>query len=142
LTIYADSSFFVSLYLVDAHSKEAWRRMLARRAVWITPLNRAEFTHAVFLQVFWKKAVLAEAEGAMRAFNRDEAAGVWQTTGLPAEGFERSMGLAKRFGPSLGVRTLDSLHVACALELKAERFWTFDERQARLAKAVGLKTSL
>jgi predicted nucleic acid-binding protein len=37
------------------------------------------------------------------------------------------------------VRTLDSLHVASALELKADRFWTFDERQAKLAKVVGLK---
>jgi predicted nucleic acid-binding protein len=37
------------------------------------------------------------------------------------------------------VRTLDSLHVACALQLKAEQFWTFDERQAKLAKAEGLK---
>jgi predicted nucleic acid-binding protein len=39
------------------------------------------------------------------------------------------------------VRTLDSLHVACALELKAERFWTFDDRQVRLAEAVGLDTT-
>jgi predicted nucleic acid-binding protein len=39
------------------------------------------------------------------------------------------------------VRTLDSLHVACALELKADRFWTFDERQAKLARARGLRTS-
>jgi len=39
------------------------------------------------------------------------------------------------------VRTLDSLHVACALELKAERFWTFDERQAKLARVEGLKTT-
>jgi hypothetical protein len=31
--------------------------------------------------------------------------------------------------------------VACALELRAERFWTFDERQAKLAEAVGLDTS-
>jgi len=31
--------------------------------------------------------------------------------------------------------------VACALELKAERFWTFDERQAKPAKAQGMKTS-
>jgi len=37
-------------------------------------------------------------------------------------------------------RDLDTLHVASALELKAERFWTFDERQKRLARAVGLKT--
>jgi predicted nucleic acid-binding protein len=39
------------------------------------------------------------------------------------------------------MRTLDTLHVACALELKADRFWTFDERQAKLAKARGLKTN-
>jgi len=37
--------------------------------------------------------------------------------------------------------TLDTLHVASALELGAERFWTFDERQAKLARAVGLKVS-
>ena len=37
-------------------------------------------------------------------------------------------------------RTLDTLHVASALELKAEHFWTFDDRQAKLALAVGLKT--
>jgi predicted nucleic acid-binding protein len=35
---------------------------------------------------------------------------------------------------------MDSLHVACALEVKAERFWTFDARQLKLAKAVGLDT--
>ncbi len=34
--------------------------------------------------------------------------------------------------------TLDTLHVASALELGAERFWTFDEQQAKLAKAAGL----
>jgi hypothetical protein len=31
--------------------------------------------------------------------------------------------------------------VAAALELKAQQFWTFDERQAKLAKAAGLKVS-
>jgi predicted nucleic acid-binding protein len=30
---------------------------------------------------------------------------------------------------------------ACALELKADRLWTFDERQAKLAKAQGMKIS-
>ena len=35
--------------------------------------------------------------------------------------------------------TLDTLHVASALQLGAERFFTFDERQANLARAVGLK---
>ena len=46
--------------------------------------------------------------------------------------------LGFRYGPKLGVRTLDTLHVACALKLRAEQFWTFDSRQTKLAKAVGL----
>jgi hypothetical protein len=31
--------------------------------------------------------------------------------------------------------------LAFALELKAERSWTFDERQSKLAKLGGLKTN-
>jgi len=60
---------------------------------------------------------------------------------MPENAFELCADLARRYGPKLGTRTLDSLHVATALELKAEQFWTFDQRQAKLAKAVGLKTS-
>ncbi len=40
----------------------------------------------------------------------------------------------------LGTRTLDIIHVACALAMKAETFSTFDDRQAKLARAVGLRT--
>ena len=61
---------------------------------------------------------------------------------LPEDTFTTSINLAGRFGPTHGVRTLDSLHVAAALELKADRFWTFDDRQAQLAEACGLNTSL
>jgi predicted nucleic acid-binding protein len=49
--------------------------------------------------------------------------------------------LGRRHSSRLGQRTLDTLHVAIALELNAERFWTFDERQAKLARAVGLKVA-
>jgi hypothetical protein len=36
---------------------------------------------------------------------------------------------------------LATLHVAAALELKAQHFWTFDDCQAKLAKVFGLKLS-
>ena len=71
----------------------------------------------------------------------DKAAGLWVEVGIPDRAFALCADLARRHGPKLGIRTLDSLHVACALELKAEKFWTFDERQAKLAKAEGLKIS-
>ena len=41
--------------------------------------------------------------------------------------------------PTLGTRSLDVLHVACALELKLRHFLTFDTRQRQLAVAAGLK---
>jgi predicted nucleic acid-binding protein len=66
-------------------------------------------------------------------------AGRWISLPMPENAFELCADLARRYGPKLGTRTLDSLHVATALELKAEQFWTFDERQAKLAKAAGLK---
>lgn len=38
----------------------------------------------------------------------------------------------------LGIRTLDVLHVACACELKASAFLSFDERQRKLAERSGI----
>lgn len=84
---------------------------------------------------------LQEAALAWRDFEEDCIAGIWIPVDLPESLWEASIGLVRQYGPALGVRTLDSLHVACALELKAERFWTFDERQAKLAEAAGLDTS-
>jgi hypothetical protein len=40
---------------------------------------------------------------------------------------------------ALGTRTLDVLHVATAVTLEARRFVSYDDRQAALAKAVGLR---
>ncbi len=74
-----------------------------------------------------------------RQLDKDRASGLWLEVSMPERVFDVCADLARRHGPRLGIRTLDSLHVACALELKAERFWSFDERQAKLAKAVGLK---
>jgi hypothetical protein len=47
--------------------------------------------------------------------------------------------LSRTFSPRLGTRSLDVLHVSCALELELKRFFSFDERQKALASAVGLK---
>ena len=81
-----------------------------------------------------------EAQLTLSNFNLDSTTGSWINVSLPEKAFETCAALAHRHVATLGGRTLDSLHVACALELKAERFWTFDERQARLAEAVGLDT--
>ena len=41
----------------------------------------------------------------------------------------------------LGYRTMDILHVACALEIGATQFLTFDQRQQSLAIQASLTSS-
>jgi predicted nucleic acid-binding protein len=138
LNIYADTSFFVSIYVKDAHSIDADRLLSSGDRPSITPLHLAEWAHAIAQQVFRQQMTTTEASRVHKELDEDRAGGLWQTVGVPEPAFGICADLASRYGPKLGVRTLGSLHVACALELQAERFWTFDDRQKKLAKAVGL----
>jgi hypothetical protein len=51
----------------------------------------------------------------------------------------RAAELSQKHTPKFGIRSLDVLHVACALELKLRHFFNFDGRQQKLAAAAGLK---
>ena len=140
MSIYADTSFFVSLYLPDRHSAQTEQRMASRPLVWFTPLHRAEWMHALSQHVFRKEISALEARQAHRELERDCSTGLWLEVVLPESVWEVCAELARRHGPKLGIRTLDSLHVATALELGAAAFWTFDERQAKLAESENLRT--
>jgi predicted nucleic acid-binding protein len=141
LIVYADSSFLVAAYIRDAHTVEVLHRLSAKPVICVTPFNRSELANATYRQSFLGRLSLTEAHRTWNSFEADFCAGIWEYRDFPAQSWETCAGLAQQYSPSLGVRTLDSLHVACALELKAQKFWTFDERQARLAEAVGLDTA-
>ena len=140
MTVYADTSFLVSLYVSDKHSADARSRVSTAPDLWFTPLHRAEWSHAIAQHLFRGVMTVPESDEVYDQLAKDRVAGVWKDAFLPDNAYDICSELARVYGPKLGVRTIDSLHVACALELKAERFWTFDERQARLAKAQGLKS--
>jgi predicted nucleic acid-binding protein len=124
----------------DGHSAAAVERIKVKPGIWFTPLHSAECSQAIANQVFYRKMSQAEANAVFNTLKHDRADGLWLETAMPENAFELCADLARRYAPKLGMRTLDTLHVACALELKAEQFWTFDERQAKLAKAAGLKS--
>ena len=141
MSTYADSSFFVSLYIPDEHSPAARRLFAQHDRIWLTPLHRAEWAHAVARRLFQRHMSLNEVQTVYDDLEVDREARIWIDAPLPEMAFERCIRLAKEHGTQFGMATLDTLHVASALELGVERFWTFDERQAKLARAVGLKTS-
>jgi predicted nucleic acid-binding protein len=138
LNIYADSSFIVALYARDSHSVQALRRIRQRPRVWLTPLHKLEFSHAVAQQVFRRNLSEADAGLLFEKFDQDCANFVWELTDLPLEAFPRGTILARKYVSACGTRSFDTLHIASALELGCEEFWTFDDRQAKLAVAVGL----
>jgi predicted nucleic acid-binding protein len=109
--------------------------------LWFTPLHSAEWEHVVGQHLFREELSLSEAQRVRAKLDEHRAGGRWLSVPIPEDALEVCSNLARECGPKLWMRTLDTLHVACALELKAERFWTFDERQAKLAKAQGLKTN-
>ena len=91
-------------------------------SVWFSPLHSAEFCHAITQQFFLGRISSPDADSVYDDLRRDRHARVWLETPLPEHAFELCADLGRRYGPKLGVRTLASLHVACALELKADRF--------------------
>jgi len=125
----------------DAHSIEAQRRMATHRQVWLLPLHRVEWVHAIAQHVFRRAISASEAARFYSAFDSDRRLELYLEREMPESAFETAMELGQRYVPRLGTRTLDTLHVASALELHAQEFWTFDARQAKLARAVGLKVS-
>lgn len=141
MIVYADTSFLTAAYLRDVHSHEAYRRLAMRPILLITPFNRAELANAFYRQVFLQRVSVVDTTRAWENFELDCSSGTMQRTEFPESVWNTTIDLARRYGPTLGIRTLDSLHVACALELRADKFWTFDERQAKLAEAVGLDTN-
>lgn len=107
----------------------------------VTPLHNLELTNALELRVFRKELTVAEVKAAHGAFRSDMESGVFSFVSLPGEVFERARQWSQKHSARLGTRALDVLHVASALALKAEIFYTFDDRQRALARALRLRVS-
>ena len=140
-SIYADPSALGVLYLHQPRSREmaAWR-FRTQGSLPVTHHGRAEIINAVALALF--RGEITE-QNAMQAFDHlgddFEQGHLILAPLLWRAALNRAEGLSKSHTARFGTRASDVLHVACALELKLPHFLTFDERQAKLAKAAGLR---
>jgi predicted nucleic acid-binding protein len=135
-----DASFLVSLYVLDANSARATAKI--RRAglpLLLTDVGKIEILNAVGLRLFRRELKAGEAKEVYALFREDTERGVVQIVPLPSAAYEQAEKLAHAYTPQFGTRTLDVLHVAGALVLRADDFYTFDQKQASLAAAVGLR---
>ena len=130
------------MYLHDDRSARfcAWRRRIGG-ALPVTRFGRAEIVNSLYQAVYRKLIALRAAQAAIAYLDEDISQGrlvlidvLWRRTlDLTAE-------LSAQHTALLGTRTLDVLHIATAITLEVKRFVSYDERQAALAAAIGLRT--
>jgi predicted nucleic acid-binding protein len=114
--------------------------MSAKPALLLTPLCELELLNALELRAFRKELSRREVKRARGVFEGDRDSGIFLLQPSPTVLYEFAGRISRRRTFQIGARTLDILHVASALILKAEALYTFDERQRRLADAEGLST--
>lgn len=148
MKIYADTNFFTYLYFEDGGSGSADSLLRHERPLLpITWLTRLEVINAFEQSVHTgfgqaQARVSAELAAACQQQFRDDL-----TQGLAMRLVNVPMAditakfeeLALRHTAKHGFRTYDILHVAAALVLKCETFWSFDKKASKLAKLEGLK---
>jgi predicted nucleic acid-binding protein len=140
LSTYVDTSFLVSLYSLDANSPAAARVMqTAAGDRFLTTFGELELANALELRVFRREASPAQARSSWKDFEHDLRDGVFLIRPLSDQVFERARQLVRATPARLGTRTADLLHVAAALELQADRLFSFDQQQRKLARELRLK---
>ena len=95
----------------------------------VTHHGRTEIINAICRAAFQEELDLKGLSEALADFNSDFTSGhLRQADILWRAALNRAMELSQQYTPKLGTRSLDVLHVACALELKLRHFLTFDLR--------------
>src|SRR5579871_3201528 len=138
--VYCDTSFLYSAYAADRHFARAAAALRnLRTSLAISLLNVYELENAFRFSRYrglisdeQLAFLLAEAEADRRA-GRVEIVPV-----DPVKLVTTARDLSTRYTVTGGHRSFDLLIVASALCLKADRFFSFDARQRRLAPAEGL----
>ena len=140
MSAYADASALLKLYLpeVDSPQVAAWVRTLTDPLP-LTPLLELELINAVELRCHRREISPERAQHVLALMAADVAHGVLQRAVFDTVVWQQAMDLARKHTAAAGCRSLDILHIAAALALEADVFFTFDQRQHSLARRVGLR---
>jgi predicted nucleic acid-binding protein len=148
---YADSSFILRLITGEADSPQviAEYRRLRAPALFFLPLHALEVRNSILQRAFHQRQSIASGERAQIARERNAALARLESlltrrafldvTLDPETVIARAIKLSTAHTERIGARAIDLLHVAGALSLESDQFLTTDARQARLARAEGMK---
>jgi hypothetical protein len=140
-TTYVEPSALARLYLHQYGSPEisAWCAR-AGGPILITHHGKIEITNSLCRAAFVKEIDGNALRKTLFNFDDDLLVGRFSIADiLWRSALNRAAELSRSYTPTLGIRSLDVLHVACALELGRRFFLSFDAKQLELVRVVGLK---
>jgi predicted nucleic acid-binding protein len=142
--VYPDSSFVLSLNVEDDVNHVAASKLASRYAAddWLwCDLHAVELFCTVRSSIHRDRAALPQptARAVIFRLEREVRRGYFQRRELPlADSVARALALSEAHGWERAHTPFDIWHVAAAWCFAADRFATFDERQAELAEEAGL----
>lgn len=138
--LYVDTSVIVKLYIKEVLSQEVSSWIKANNeALPLTLFHDLEFNNAIQLKRFRSEITGEEAISIASKKEEHEKKGIYYRPPVNwIDTFQFAIDLSQKHTGTIGSPTLDIIHIASALALKADRFLTLDERQLQLAQLVGL----
>lgn len=138
--LYVDTSVIVKLYIKEKGSLEVsqWIRR-NNEAIPLTRFHELEFTNAIYLKQFRAEMINEQVLLVLSKLDEHLRRGVYYRPQINwTDVINFAFDLSQSHTKTTGTRSLDTLHVASALALDANRFLTLDQRQSELAELAGL----
>jgi predicted nucleic acid-binding protein len=138
-----DTGVLLKLYTAELESPAVQAFVHYRaQAIQFTELHHAECVSALCLKQFRGECTATEVTGALKLLEDDLRAGVLLRVALEwNQVWKQCRCLTEAHAALTGCRTLDAIHVACALVLGAREFITSDYRQPPFAIMAGLSVT-
>lgn len=140
---YADTSWWLSYKCANdtnhQHALDAFEQVPDAEFIW-TPWHRVEVFNS--LRQAERAGLIAPGKSRdfIRAIEQEIRLGYWQHLEFSwTDAVRTSCELSAEHGLKVVIRGMDLFHVSVAIETAAELFFTFDNDQAILAKAAGLR---
>lgn len=138
--LYLDTSALLKLYIREQGSELVQSRVASQdHPLPIWEIQKAELINALRLKVFWNEITLEQVETQIALFENRLKRGLYAFPEIDRDSLMKCVLCLGAETPRLGCRTMDIFHVACAVEIGASEFLSFDQRQNDLATHAGLK---
>jgi predicted nucleic acid-binding protein len=137
---YFDTGVLLKLYIPEPRSAEAMAIVNdSPGKPPITLLHELEMRSALRQKAGRGELTQEQSDALIAQVESDLSLGILERVALSwPDVFSTAEALSAAHGVSTMCRSLDTLHVALALDMGATEFCTFDTRQSRMAEAAGL----